>query len=360
MRLAAVLQFERTRETVAMFFKHVFTAMTYQHLATADIDPPIVLVLPSERDLDPEALNLIELANPLALKHGQYLFGRGFESFEDMGDFLYELPAVDDVLRELKNGDRLLFDLDMPRDPRVQLEEVLKRGDPLPPGLDRRHAGMQVLNSCVGRMPQALDARLKAARLGGTPLIMAPTSWEYFGWMLEYGAEGVGGEVGDATSHIVHALASPDKSLEWLGNVPPETILEIRKRGQAQEIREILGRGVESLVKINSKNYKRTADQVAANLDRAFEKHLAALRKARAEKLRLYGIDVGSCTAVGAIAVAAAITANPVLGAVSGALGIAGVPSLREIRSKYGKLKQEEADRLRTPAGLLFQHRKKG
>jgi hypothetical protein len=133
-------------------------------------------------------------------------------------------------------------------------------------------------------------------------------------------------------------------------------VLEIRKRGLANELRELLGNGVSKLIGIDPSNYFRTADQVVDNLDAAFRKHQQELAEARQKKLKLYGIDVAACTATGAVAVAAALTGNVALGAISGVLGIAGLPNLREIKTKFKELSAEEKARRESPTGLLFRH----
>jgi hypothetical protein len=160
--------------------------------------------------------------------------------------------------------------------------------------------------------------------------------------------------------HVVRALvAEAHNNLEWLGNVPPETVLEIRRRGLADDLRELLGQGVSNLIGINPDNYFRTADQVVENLDTAFRKHQQTLREARSKKLKLYGIDVGACTVTGAVAVAAALTGNATLGAISGALGVAGLPNLRDIKTKFKQIAAGDKARRESPTGLLFRHVKR-
>ncbi|MCW5238255.1 hypothetical protein [Verminephrobacter eiseniae] len=133
-------------------------------------------------------------------------------------------------------------------------------------------------------------------------------------------------------------------------------MLEIRKRGLANELRELLGHGVPNLIGINPDNYFRTADQVVENLNSAFSKHQQALKEARQKKLKLYGIDVAACTATGAVAVAAALTGNVTLGAISGALGVAGLPNLRDIKTKFKQISAEDKAHRESPTGLLFRH----
>lgn len=89
------------------------------------------------------------------------------------------------------------------------------------------------------------------------------------------------------------------------------------------------------------------------NLDRHAGK---ALLEARNKKLKLYGIDVGTCLATGAVAVASALTGNPTLGAISGVLGIAGLPNLKDIKTKFKEIAKEDQARRQSPTGLLFRH----
>lgn len=119
--------------------------------------------------------------------------------------------------------------------------------------------------------------------------------------MLEYEGAPATGDAKDRTSlHVVRALMSETgNNLEWLGNVPPETILQIRKQGLAEDVRAMLGHGVADLIGINPNNYFRTADQVVENLEQAFRAHQKAIAEAKLKKLKLFGIDVAQCVATG-------------------------------------------------------------
>lgn len=156
-RIAPLLNVLPTKEVVNMLVKHTFTAMSYRQLATADITPPLALVVPNPSDVEDEGRSaLVEQCEPLTCKHGGYLFGREFESVEHLKEFCTSLPTVDSVLAELKGKDRLIFDTEWGIDPRSQLERTLKDG--LVPGFDPNIAGNHVLNACLGRMPQAMAA----------------------------------------------------------------------------------------------------------------------------------------------------------------------------------------------------------
>lgn len=357
-RLGTLLKAAPSKELVKLVIKHVLTAMTYRDIALADVDPPIAMIVPNSDDADEEdRKSLILRATPAICAHAEYLFDRTFESVEELQEFCIYLKTVDSVMKELKRPDRLIFDTEWGKDPVEQLSRSLRENSHFP-GMNEANAGLHVFASNIGRMPQAFGAQQAANHFGGSPYINAETSWLHFTWLLEYQGAPSHDDLNIRHSmHVVRALVSEaDNNLQWLGNVPPETVLEIRKRGLANELRELLGQGVSNLININRDNYFRTADQVVENLDAAFRKHQQELTEARQKKLKLYGIDVGACAATGAVAVAAALTGNVTLGAISGVLGVAGLPNLRDIKTKFQQISAEDKARRESPTGLLFRH----
>lgn len=358
MRIASLLKVIPDHEFTRMFVQHTLTAMSYREVATADVNPPIALVLPNTDDIEQIGRQqIVKRSEPAILKHAQYLFDREFDSPEHFKDFCDILTTVDQVLAALKGADRFIFFSELDKNPRAQLLGAISNY-PIAPGLDQAIAGHHVLNACFGRMPQALAAQENALHFGGTPLINAETSWLYYTWMLEYdAAQHSIDERREQGMHISRALvAESENNLAWLGKVPPETVLEIRRKGLAEEIREILGHGIAELIRVHPNNYFRTADQVVENIDNAFRKHQRTLLEAKHKKLKLYGIDIGSFVATGTLAVTAAFTGNPTLGAISGLLGIAGLPNLKDIKTKFAGINAEERARKASPTGLLFRH----
>lgn len=357
-RLGTILKAMPSKQIVEIIIKHVLTAMTYRDIALADVDPPIAMIVPNPDDVDDEDRNgLILRATPAICAHAKYLFERSFESLDELQEFCVHLKTIDQVMKELKRPDRLVFDTEWGKGPVQQLSMSLKENFHSL-GIDEQNAGLHVFTSSIGRIPQAMGAQQAANHFGGSPFINAETSWLHFTWLMEYQAVPREDNLTNRNSmHVVRALASEaNNNLEWLGNVPPETVLEIRKHGLADELRELLGHGVSDLIGINPDNYYRTADQVVDNLESAFRKHQQALMEARQKKLKLYGIDVGACAATGAVAVTAALTGNATLGAISGILGIAGLPNLNDIKTKFKQISAEEKTRRESPTGLLFRH----
>ncbi|PZO17055.1 MAG: hypothetical protein DCF26_10625 [Burkholderiales bacterium] len=358
LRIAPLAKVLPKAEVVRLLIKHVLTAMTYRNLATANVSPPIVLVVPSRDDIQGRGRKeLVARAEPAMVKHGNRLFGSSFQELDELMEFCNGLRSVEDVVARLKCPERLLFDTEWGGDAAHQLRKAMTK-NPALPGMAEDVAGHQVIGACIGRMPQAMAAEDAAFQFGGSPLISAPTSWNYYTWLLEYQGATARNQAGSLEAcHVARALtAEAGANLEWLGNVPPESVLEIRKNGHAEELRGLLSNGLSDLLKANPDNYFRTADQVVENLDLAFRKHQRELSEAKQKKLKLYGIDVPTCLAVGGIGVAGAITGNVPLQGISAALGAVGLATLKDIKTKYVEIAAADKARRASPTGILFRH----
>jgi len=358
MRVAPLVAMLPKAEVVRLFLKHVLTAMSYRTLATADISPPIVLIVPSRDDIEGRGREeLIARAAPSMVKHGNRLFGSSFEELDELIEFCNDLRDIDDVVTKLKCPERLLFDTEWGGDAAHQLRSAMSNNPPLP-GMSQSIAGHHVIGACIGRMPQAIAAEEAAFHFGGSPMISALTSWNYYTWLLEYQGTSARNSGGDLEAcHVARALtAETGANLEWLGKVPPESVLEIRKNGHAEELRGLLSRGLSDLLIANPDNYFRTADQVVENLDLAFRKHQRELSDAKLKKLRLYGIDVPACLAVGGIGIAGAVMGSVPLQGISAALSVAGLSTLKDIKTKYAEIAAADKARRVSPTGILFRH----
>jgi hypothetical protein len=357
---ARLMQMWKPEKAAYYVVKHAVNALTYRDLALAEVDTPIVVVLPDLDVLDASEEDSIRaFSRNAALRHGSALFDIQFSSLDELTAFLEKLHKPEELLTRLKRPDRLVFDIEWAGTKKDQVARYLAENADMYDGhFAEGHAGRAILAHTIGRMSQAAAIELRSARLRGTPLIDAETSWRHLTWKMEYDARPSAETDHQAEAmHIVRALqAEGDLNLAWLGNVPPETIIELRRRAQMEEVRALLSRGIPKLIEANPANFFRTSDQVVENLDEAFRAHQRSLLEARDKKLKLYGIDVSACLALGGISVAAAITASPALGAIAGGLGIAGLPNLRDIKTKFRELQEKEQKIRTSPTGLLFKH----
>lgn len=174
-RIAPLVKVLPKAEVVRLLIKHVLTAMTYRSLATSNVSPPIVLIVPTRDDLQGRGREeLVARAAPAMLKHGNLLFGSSFQELGELIEFCNGLRSVDDVVAQLDRPERLLFDTEWGGDAAHQLRKAMT-DNPAVPGMARDVAGHHVIGACFGRMPQAMAAEEAAFQFGGSPLISAPT-----------------------------------------------------------------------------------------------------------------------------------------------------------------------------------------
>jgi hypothetical protein len=199
-----------------------------------------------------------------------------------------------------------------------------------------------------------------ANQLGGVPIIDAPTSWKYFAWKLEYDAAH-GENAASKHLHVVKGLqAVAEHEMKWLGNIPVDALIEIRKQGALEEIRGILGNGIAELVASDRENFNRTSDRVFDNIHHAFDAHQANIKELAAKGWKFAGHDIGAWVVVGSLAAVAAATGTvgPALAALVADKAL-NPAKPQEVVRKARELVKQRRDLNLSAVGLLFQCQKK-
>lgn len=357
LRSAHIFERSTPQRRAYYLIKHALNILRYKELACYDVSPPIVVVLPDLSAIEEqEKKYYFRLGQDDALIHAEKVFGRSFGSFEELLEYATSLDTIEAVTKAVSEPGRVLFDTEWTG----TLEEQLKRAaeHEIAHLLGTTNPGVIVASQALGRMSTSNELLIKARRLRGTPLIDAPTSWQFFSWKLEYDAERAQ-DRDDATDlHVLRGLQNlAESEMEWLGAVPPAALMEVRKEGALAEIRSILQHGVRDLTELNPGNFHRTGDQVFDNIHNAFEDHKKRIRELRARGWKFAGSDVGSWFVVGSLAVAAAATGMPVWGlAAIAADQLLDAPKLKDIPESIRKLASESAELKQSPVGLLFKY----
>lgn len=361
LRSKHVFQYSEPADKVYYLLKHAMNILQYKDLACAELDVPLVVIIPDFAALNKEELEFFnKLGKEDSMIHLQKLFGRNFESFEELADFCQSLDTIERTMTEIVDGDRVLFDTNWKSDAAFQLEKAMK--DNPYKILDGVTPGTLLASTAVGRMSVSNETLIKSRRLNGTPIIDAPTSWQYLAWKMEYDSERAESALNLHDLHIVKGLNDlANTDMEWLGNIPPEALIEIRKEGAMDEIRHILGNGVNSLIEANPSNFYRTRDQIFDNLDTAFAQHRKNIEILRAKKWKFAGSDIGSWLVVGSLGVTAAVTGTPVWGlAAIAADQLLDAPKLKDIPQSIREIANENNQLKKSPVGMLFNiHNKK-
>lgn len=339
--------------------KHAMNILQYKELACADVDIPIVVILPDLAVLQDDERDFFHsLGKQDSIVHAGKLFGRNFESFEELMDFAQALDTVERAVAEIGDASRVLFDTEWTGDVETQLKRALKSKHYKP---FVESPGILLASQSLGRMSVSNELLVKSRRLNGTPIIDAPTSWQYLVWKLEYDAGRIESELKSQGLHVVKGLSDlAGNDMQWLGKIPPQALIELRKQGAMEEIRNVLGSGINEIIEANPSNFHRSRDKILANIDAAFRQHQENIKDLSAKKWKFAGKDIGSWLVVGTLEVAAAVTGTPVWGlATIAADQMLDVPKLKDIPKSIRDLADENNKLKKSPVGMLFNIQKK-
>lgn len=354
--------FERLGEKRRAYYliKHALNLLQYRELACADVNPPIVVVLPDVSALEEQEKQFFyQLGQQDAIVHGALIFGRKFSSFDELFEFCQELDTIERATAAVKDPERVLFDTEWEGTLSQQLERA-SATEPYSTFLDSAKPGVILASQALGRMSTSNELLVKARRLRGTPIVDAPTSWQYLVWKLEYDAGQYEESSGLRDLHTVRGLQTlAANEMRWLGKVPPHALIEVRRAGALAEVRSILSQGVEELAAVNPSNFHRTSDHVFDNIHSAFAEHQKNVNALAAKRWKFAGSDIGSWIVVGSLAATAAATGTAAWGlAAVAADQLLKAPKLFELPATFKKLVKENQEIKRSPVGLLFKYSK--
>ena len=355
--------FEQYSEEDGAYYliKHGLSVLQYKQLACADVKTPILVILPDRAALEEEEKEFYgRLGQDDALIHCEKLFGRKFESVGELLEFARSLDTVEKALAEIKDESRVLFETDWGESASAQLREAMRHPDYRyyrPHG--SKSPGFMLAMQSIARMSISNEILVKSRKLNGTPIMDVPTSWRYLVWKMEYDAVRAERETGACDLHIVRGLQElAGNEMEWLGNIPIDALIEIRRQGAMEEIREILRKGVNDLVNSNPGNFHHSRDRVFDNINQAFAEHREKIKNLRRKKWKFAGKYIGSFLVKGPLEIAAAATGTPLWGlttiAAIAADELLDMPKLRDIPQSIRDLAAETDKIHKSPVGMLF------
>ncbi|MBI6506936.1 hypothetical protein QA659_04315 [Proteus mirabilis] len=359
LRSKHIFEYQSKKDKVYYLFKHAMNILKYKDLACANVDIPIVVIIPDFAELQENEKEFFHsLGKQDSIIHAGKLFGRNFESFDELIDFAKTLDTVDKALTEVKDSSRILFDVEWTGDIKAQLERALKHKVY---SHFAESPGILLASQSLGRMSVSNELLIKSRRLNATPIIDAPTSWQYLVWKLEYDANRAELEFKSENLHITRGLNNLAKDeMVWLGNIPPKALIELREKGIMDDIRNILGAGINEIIEAEPLNFSASKEKILLNIEMAFKQHQENIKILRKKKWKFAGKDIGSCLVFGAIGITAAVTGTPTWGLAAYAAGqFLDATKLKDIPKSIRTLIDENNDVKKSPVGILFDIHKK-
>lgn len=349
------------QQRVYYLLKLALNILQYKDLTLAELDKPIVVILPDKEMIDEFAYEEIQkLGQKDTLFHAKKVFGREFNNIGELIEFGKGLDTVDKVLKEIKDPRKVLFDTEFTDPLKQQIEKQMSGQSRQLLGTSNPGIIVSVLG--LGRMSVCNELLMKSLKVNGVPLIDAPTSWEYFKWKLEYDAERAFPSHDFNKLHVVKGLNGlMDTNLSWVGKIPPKGLIELRKSGAINEIRAILSNGIYELAKSDELDFTATSNKVFDNLNNAFKTHQRNISELKTKKWKVAGKDFGSWIVMGTVEIAAACIGTPLYGVSTVVLDqLLDAPKLKDLPKTVAKLKdieQEKKNLRKTPIGLMFQYK---
>lgn len=353
-KILPVLQFSNNQEKCYDIIRLALQLLSYKSLALADIEKPIVVILPDRHHMEN---NYKEFINACAvgdsIEHTKVLFGQNINNSDELLDYYSSFKNTNEIINKILAPDKLVFATEWKGSLDQQIERFIKEQASK---LGMTKPGQAIYLQLISRFSQANDALQRSLQLRGTPIIRAETSWIWYSQMLEYNASNSNTKDILNNLHVSRALNSTvKKEIPWIGNIPPDSLIELRKSGALDEIRHILSKGIKELIETNPNNFYRTGDKVFNNLNIAFIEHENKIKELSLKKWKFAGKDIGSFIVTGGIEIAAAITGLPLYGTLGAMAGMTGViPTIKDLKGRYRQLRDEENQVKNTGIGILF------
>lgn len=356
LRTKPVLAHAPEMTLIHFVIKHSLNLLNYRELACADLPTPIVVVVPDDfGGSNPDRQYLAAASERDFRDLASAAFGREFDDFEDAFGYVASFQDVETLVDALADPGLILIAEDGGGDLRERLERSLHPDEYL--GLPSSETvGSALAGQWMGRLAIASRELILSRRARATTVIEAPAAWRVFDWKIRNDALVGAAEGAGKDFHVLRALQHlSGGQLRWLGSIPPEALIEIRREGAMDEIRTLLGQGVEDLVVAGPGDFRFTSQQVLGNVEAAFQDHQARLAELENRKLRFAGIDLAACLVTGTIAMCAALSGRLDL-AVGTVLADQFVPTPKahELPGKYREIKRQEQELERSPVGLFF------
>ncbi|POU04044.1 hypothetical protein C3369_01385 [Escherichia sp. ESNIH1] len=358
LRSKHIFEHNSYEDCVYYLVKHAMNILKYKELACAELDTPIVAIIPDLSVLQESEKEFYRtLGRQDALIHAGKLFGREFESFDELIEFGYSLDTIERVTAEIRDESRVLFDTNWKGNTESQLKRALESKHYKP---FINSPGMLLASQSFSRMSVSNELLIKSRQLNGTPIIDAPTSWQYLVWKMEYDADRAESQLNSQGLHILKGLGElAHNEMQWLGNIPSLALIQLRKEGAMEEIRSILGKGVNEIIQSNPQDFHGTKDKILGNIDFAFKQHKENIKELTKKKWRFAGKDIGSWLVVGSLEVTAAVTGTPAWGLITIAADqMLDVPKLKDIPKSIRSIIEENNKVKKSPVGMLFNIKK--
>ncbi|MEJ1338578.1 MAG: hypothetical protein RPU64_16745 [Candidatus Sedimenticola sp. (ex Thyasira tokunagai)] len=169
LKISPMIQFMSDDEKCYEIVRLALQVLSYKSLALADIEKPIVAILPDRHHLEDNYRKFVhDCAVTDSIDHTKILFGQEIKDEEELLAYYSHFTDADEVVSRLINPDMLVFATEWDGTLADQMMRLLEEQGAM---LGMKKAGQAVYMHLISRFSQANDAFQRSLQLRGTPII---------------------------------------------------------------------------------------------------------------------------------------------------------------------------------------------
>jgi len=325
----------------------------------ADVAPPIAILNIPPIATNPDKRKIWkELREQDGLRIFSKLFGVKASSDEEIEKYVAEHKDMDSLFRNLKKinpfTDSEDYDFRKQVAQMMQAVRYVRHGDPhaLSTSKDPSFLLGAIRHALFSSPAQISSQLISCGSLRGQPIIYNREDWCILCWKFSEDSRLLSKKAGFTMTPkdflLVNALNLDN--FKWLGNVPIDGIVRMREEGELQEMRDLLGKGIEEIENVSDEEFMEVSKQVSHNLHQTFKQHKSKVKGLDEKFRRKYLLDVATLTVGGSIGVVSSVF--PPLAILA---GIIGVGSIKDLLSSVSAKRSKMEELRRKPVGLLFE-----
>ncbi len=333
-----------------------------EELFTLELDPPLCCLAPcsiislgQENAYGPTDKFIEEFIVP---KYAGSIFKKKFQSSEELTEFLGSFQSFDDFISVVQKSG---VPFTNPDGSFVTIKDYsrVKRyyEDKYDTSFDSAKALFLLLR---GRYSMAVYDLAVNGRIATNYATDFKGVWNSFVWMLNSDnlqiAKYSKKKLLSKDTLVLNSLQN--REFKWIGNVPLNKIVEMRKRGELQDMRELLSRSITEIETANDDEFAEVGLQVEYNINQAFTKHQSEIKKLSDEYKTKYKIEGFSIAVVGIFSLISAM--YPPFAQSIGFLSSSLVETfpVSKLIKDYFEERKTTKELERKPVGILFEARK--
>ncbi|HRI06369.1 MAG TPA: hypothetical protein PKW35_01065 [Nannocystaceae bacterium] len=271
----------------------VLNTLALRPLVDADLPFPAIIVFPSwEGRLDRYDLQTQDSQERMMMQFFCHYFDVDFEDITEIFEFAERNP--DKVIEKIESA-RLLVAPGASGNEAfaAQIEMIRKsmannRAPEYQNFASKVHPATLAINTIMERLGPLYHLNENAGEMEASPLMSLPVHWRYYE-LLAAATEGIlirEGVIPLEAASVAKSLSFSDR--HWLGDVPIDALVELRRRGENREFRRRLGAQLDELRATTPETIDRTTRLVERALRELAAEHERDLEALRAKYSAIY------------------------------------------------------------------------